>query len=98
MRKPIPGFFPGIGNRMPTAEEMVNGCILPFRLDRENILFPSVVSNRREGNDHQVISSDFTETLNQLEKIGADNIQDIPMSFEEIAIQIIKGEKGCGNY
>jgi hypothetical protein len=64
---------------------------LIFRLEIEDVPFKSIVSHRREGNDHQIISSDFPEILKQLKELGAENIQDIPMSFEEIALQILKG-------
>jgi ABC-2 type transport system ATP-binding protein len=66
---------------------------ITFRLDTENIAFESVVNHRNEGNDHQVISSDFGITLRQLQEMGAENIQDTRMSIEEIAVQILKGGK-----
>jgi len=62
-----------------------------FRYADKAISFKSVVSHRREGNSHQVISSDFSMTLNQLKKLGAENIQDLHMSIEEITVQILKG-------
>jgi ABC-2 type transport system ATP-binding protein len=67
---------------------------ITFRLSEENITFESVVSHRQEGNDHQVISSDFEMTLRQLQELGAENVQDMRMSIEEIAVQILKGGKG----
>jgi ABC-2 type transport system ATP-binding protein len=67
---------------------------ITFRLAKENIIFESIVSHRQEGNDHQIISSDFEKTLQQLQALGADNIQDMRMSIEEIAVQILKGGKG----
>ena len=44
-----------------------------------------------EGNEHQVVSSDFSLTLRQLNDLGAEQIQDFPMTVEEIAVQILKG-------
>ena len=64
---------------------------ITFRYADSSIPFKSVVSHHREGNDHQVISSDFSMTLNQLKKLGAENIQDTHMSIEEITVQILKG-------
>lgn len=64
-----------------------------FRLDAENIAFESVVSHRKEGKNHQVISSDFKTTLRQLQELGAENVQDMRMTVEEIAVQILKGGK-----
>jgi ABC-2 type transport system ATP-binding protein len=66
---------------------------ITFRLSKENIDFESVVSHRQEGNDHQVISSDFKITLRQLQELGAENVQDVRLSIEEIAVQILKGGK-----
>ena len=66
---------------------------ITFRLAREDIALESIVSHREEGNDHQVISSDFELTLRQLRELGAENIQDMRMSIEEIAVQILKGGK-----
>lgn len=70
---------------------------ITFRLARENIAFESAVSHRREGNDHQVVSSDFESTLRQLRELGAENVQDMRMSIEEIAVQILKGGKGVAS-
>jgi ABC-2 type transport system ATP-binding protein len=66
---------------------------ITFRLATQNIAFESAVSHRRDGNDHQIISSDFDATLRQLQKLGAENIRDMRMSIEEIAVQILKGGK-----
>jgi ABC-2 type transport system ATP-binding protein len=66
---------------------------ITFRLDKENITFESIASHRKEGNDHQVISSNFEITLRQLQELGAENVQDMRMSIEEIAVQILKGGK-----
>lgn len=71
---------------------------ITFRLAGENITFESIESHRKEGNDHQVISSDFETTLRQLRKLGAENVQDMRMSIEEIAVQILKGGKGVKSY
>ena len=70
---------------------------ITFRLARENIAFESAVSHRREGKDHQVVSSDFESTLRQLQELGAENVQDMRMSIEEIAVQILKGGKGVAS-
>jgi len=70
---------------------------ITFRLATQNIAFESAVSHRRDGNDHQIISSDFDATLRQLQKFGAENIRDMRMSIEEIAVQILKGGKGVAS-
>lgn len=71
---------------------------ITFRLAEENITFESAVSHRKEGNDHQIISSDFEATLSQLQDLSAENVQDMRMSIEEIAVQILKGGKGVKSY
>jgi ABC-2 type transport system ATP-binding protein len=70
---------------------------ITFRLAAENITFESIVSHQKEGNDHLVISSNFVITLRQLQELGAENIQDMRMSIEEIAVQILKGGKGVAS-
>ncbi len=70
---------------------------ITFRLDAANISIRSAVSHRREGDDHQVISSDFEATLSQLRELGAENIRDMRMSIEEIAVQILKGGTGVAS-
>lgn len=67
---------------------------ITFRLAKVDIPFESVVSHRREGNDHQIVSSDFQATLKLLKELDAENVQDVRMSIEEIAVQILKGGKG----
>jgi len=66
---------------------------ITFRLSRNNLKFESVVSHQREGNDYQVISSDFEATLRQLHELGVENVQHSRLSVDEIAVQILKGGK-----
>lgn len=66
---------------------------ITFRLAGKNIRFESAVSHRKEGKDHLIISSDFEVTVRQLRELGAENVQDMRMSIEEIAVQILKGGK-----
>lgn len=77
--------------RMPKEDLNERWRKITFRLDKENITFESIASHRKEGNDHLVISSNFEITLRQLKKLGAENVQDMRMSIEEIAVQILKG-------
>ena len=64
---------------------------ITFRYADKAISFKSMVSHHREGNDHQIISSDFPAILEQLRELGAENIRDTHMSIEEITVQILKG-------
>jgi ABC-2 type transport system ATP-binding protein len=77
--------------RMPKEDLNERWRKITFRLDKEDITFESIASHRKEGNDHLVISSNFEITLRQLKKLGAENVQDMRMSIEEIAVQILKG-------
>ncbi len=62
---------------------------ISFRLSRD-IEIKASVSKIREGNEFQVISYDFKETLEQLREIGVENIQENRMTIDEIAVQILK--------
>ncbi len=62
-----------------------------FSLATDDFQLKAAVSHEREGYRHQVISSDFEATLQQLKELGAEGIQENPMSIEEIAIQLLKG-------
>jgi len=50
-----------------------------------------------EGKDHQVISSNYEITLNRLQELGAENIQDNRMSIDEIAVHILREGKNEKN-
>ena len=85
--------------RLRTLKEELIDCWrrITFRSDIKEMALESVVNHRFEGNEHEIISSDYQNTLNQLMKFSVENVQDIHMSIEEIAVQILKGEKECGN-
>jgi ABC-2 type transport system ATP-binding protein len=70
---------------------------ISFRLDRKDASLQAAIHSRREGSDHQVISSDFAVTLRHLQELGAESIQDWRMSVEEIAVHILKGGKSVEN-
>ena len=63
---------------------------ISFRFERNDIAFNSVVSHIREGEDHQVISTNYKKTLQQLREIGSQNIHDTRLSIDEIAVEIMK--------
>lgn len=62
-----------------------------FTLARDDFQLMAAVSHEREGNNHQIICSDFELTLRQLKELGAENVKENPMSIEEIAVQILRG-------
>ncbi len=71
---------------------------ITFRLSRNDLKFESVVNQQREGNDHQVISSNFDATMRQLHDLGVENVQHSRLSVDEIAVQILKGNQHVENY
>jgi hypothetical protein len=83
--------------RTPKEELIERWRKVSFRLGAADAPFKSVVSDCREGSEHQIISSNFQITLQQLKELGAENISDIRLSIEEIAVQVLQGGKGCGN-
>jgi len=66
---------------------------ISFRYSGEDMEVETAVSKIREGNDFQVISYDFSKTIEQLRKIGAENIKDTRMTIDEIAVQILKNNR-----
>ena len=64
---------------------------ISFRLQGADLQIAAAVSHRREGRDHQVVSSNFRETLRQLGELGAENVLENRMSIDEIAVHILKG-------
>ncbi len=70
---------------------------ISFRLAQNNLKLEAVVSRKHEDAEHQVISSDHEVTLKQLGAIGAENVQENRMTIDEIAVQILKGNKDVAN-
>jgi len=70
---------------------------ISFRLAQSNLKLEAVVSRKHEDAEHQVISSDHEVTLKQLGAIGAENVQENRMTIDEIAVQILKGNKDVAN-
>jgi ABC-2 type transport system ATP-binding protein len=57
----------------------------------------AMVQHRREGNEYQIISSDFETTLQHLQQLGAENVEAHRMTIDEIAVQILKGGQHVAN-
>lgn len=64
---------------------------ITFKTGRDCAALPAAVSHRREGQEHQVTSSDHAATILQLREMGAEIREVAPLAIEEIAVQIIKG-------
>jgi ABC-2 type transport system ATP-binding protein len=64
---------------------------ISFKLPRNDVEFEAAVSHKNEANEHQIISSDYHITLQQLRELGAENIKEFRMTIDEIVVQILKG-------
>lgn len=52
---------------------------------------PSVSNHRQEGEEHQIWSSDYPETLEALQATSAESIRLTRMTIDEITVEILKG-------
>ena len=66
---------------------------ISFRYEGEIPGVKEKIAYKCDGTQHQFISTDYEETLKLLQNAGAENIQHSLMNIEEIAVQILKGEK-----
>ena len=66
---------------------------ISFTLAEDSGLFDGAVSHKQVGRDHQVVSRDCASTIRQLRELGAANIEEIRMSIDEIAVQILREGK-----
>ena len=64
---------------------------ITFRADSLSQTLSGVADHRQEGRNHELVSSDFNRTMSELQAAGVENIKEIRMSVDEIAIQILKG-------
>jgi ABC-2 type transport system ATP-binding protein len=53
----------------------------------------AVVTAKSEGSTHQIISCDQAATIRSLESMGAQTVEALRMSIDEIAVEILKGGK-----
>jgi len=77
--------------RTPKEELSDRWRKVTFRLSNDNVVVDAAISHRREGADHQIVTYNFPATLKQLIELGAENVQEIHIGIEEIAVQILKG-------
>ena len=68
-----------------------------FHLGDSDVSLKTAIGYQREGREHQFLTPDFQATLKELKNLGAENIRDLHLSIDEIAVQILKGGKPCGN-
>lgn len=66
---------------------------ISFRHSAEKPVIPAVLSHQQEGNNHRIITFNHQESLENLKKIGAEQIQETRMTMDEIAVQILKESK-----
>ena len=70
---------------------------ISFRHPRPIDRLDAVINARSEGSTHQVISCDQAATIRGLESLGAEAIEALRMSIDEIAVEILKGGKHVAN-
>jgi len=66
---------------------------ISFRYSGNDLSLNSVVLHQQEGSTHRVVSSNHQKTLENLKRIGVENIQETRMTIDEIAVQILKESK-----
>ena len=66
---------------------------ISYRLSGDNVAIDGTVRHYREGDDHQVVSKHAGSTIGMLRDLGAVNIQEMRMSIDEIAVEIMREGK-----
>jgi ABC-2 type transport system ATP-binding protein len=64
---------------------------ISFRLSDADVAVTSAVEYKRVRFEHQVVSDDGEATLAHLRELGAQAIEQSPMTIDEIAVAILKG-------
>lgn len=64
---------------------------ISFRLADRDVAIASAVEYRRVRAEHQLVSDDGEAALAQLHALGAEAVEQSPMTIEEIAVAILKG-------
>jgi ABC-2 type transport system ATP-binding protein len=70
-----------------------NWRTITFKLDKQNIDIKDTVNVKTEGNEFKVISSDFNVTMEHIKELGAENISEVRMSIDDIAVEILRSNK-----
>lgn len=83
--------------RTPKEDLVEKWRKLSFRLAGNGLSFESAITYRQEGNEHQIITSDYEATLKQLAELGAENVEENRMGIDEIAVEIIKESKNVAD-
>ncbi|MBN2356337.1 ABC transporter ATP-binding protein [candidate division KSB1 bacterium] len=66
---------------------------ITFKLNQPLPNLAAMVDHRQEGNDHQIVSSNFQGTLEHLKQLSAEHVREGRMSIDEIAVHILKTAK-----
>jgi len=79
--------------RTPKEDLIENWRKITFRLSSPDLTVDATVSHRHHGNEHHIISANAQTTLQHLSELGAQNIEETRMGIDEIAVEIIRGNK-----
>ena len=66
---------------------------ISFKFSEKEISLPAVEDHIINSDYHNIISSDFSATMNSLKELGAENIEEQRMSLDEITVKIIRGTR-----
>jgi ABC-2 type transport system ATP-binding protein len=69
---------------------------ISFRLEGSLPVLPGVVDARSVRREHQVITRDHAATAEALAGAGAESVEAVRMSIDEIAVEILKGGRHVG--
>jgi len=66
---------------------------ISFKLSEGRNDFSETVLVENEGSNYKIISSRYESTMDELNQLGAESIQETRMSVDEIAVQILRNNK-----
>jgi len=69
---------------------------ISFKLNKNGVEFNEAVHTEKDGLNYKIISKNYETTLQQLHQLGAENINDVRMSVDEISVQILRNRKLAG--
>ncbi len=70
-----------------------NWRTISFKLHKNGVKFEETVNTEKDGESYKVISKNYKATLQQLNRLGAENINEARMSVDEISVRILRNRK-----
>ena len=66
---------------------------ISFKLNNNGVDFEGRVHTEKDGNNYKIISKNHAATLQQLNQLGAENINEARMSVDEMSVRILRNRK-----